>query len=66
MIETVGYAKDDDLMAMSEELHKFANRLAPIVNMVKLDNETRTKMIRELDRKKKEQESRMQQRRINQ
>ena len=29
MVEIVGYAKDDDLSAMAEELHKFANRLVP-------------------------------------
>jgi len=40
IVELFGYVREDhdQILAMSNELHRFAQRLIPIVNFVKMDN----------------------------
>jgi len=40
VVELIGYALHPDLEDMAKELHSFANRLIPIVNLIKLDKAT--------------------------
>jgi len=52
VVEVFGYALHADLEDMTRELHSFANRLIPIVNLIKLDKGTVRSYMEQIKHKK--------------